>query len=176
MSKEKKTMVFLKWGAPYMLNISLGYMSIVSTKLFSSFRVSYRSNNLFFYSIWTSNVHGCITLGGTRDTSSLANKTKTLQITSIISEGTICGMWKGIQTKATMQPSILGYSVESRKVLIFSSLTFRKSHYFSELNFFYLILFFIIKNKYVYTVCRSSFRNLYDISNPALWMPATLMS
>ena len=159
-----------------MLNISLGYMSIVSTKLYSSFRVSYRSNNLFFYSIWTSNVHGCITLGGTRDTSSLANKTKTLQITSIISEGTICGMWKGIQTKATMQPSILGYSVESRKVLIFSSLTFRKSHYFSELNFFYLILFFIIKNKYVYTVCRSSFRNLYDISIPALWMPATLPS
>ena len=123
-----------------MLNISLGYMSIVSTKLYSSFRVSYRSNNLFFYSIWISYVHGCINLGGTQDTSSLANKTKTLQITSIISEGTICGMWKGIQTKATMQPSILGYSVESRKVLIFSSLTFRKSHYFSELNFFYLIL------------------------------------
>ena len=30
--------------------------------------------------------------------------------------------------------------------------------------------------KYVNTVWRSSFRNLYDISIPALWMPATLPS
>ena len=32
------------------------------------------------------------------------------------------------------------------------------------------------KSKYVNTVCRSSFRNLYYISIPALWMPATLLS
>ena len=30
--------------------------------------------------------------------------------------------------------------------------------------------------KYANTLCRSSFRNLYDIFIPALWIPATLLS
>ena len=47
-----------------------------------------------------------------------------------------------------------------------------------EIKFFEIdyVLLMLYQAEYVYTVCRSSFRNLYDISNPALWMPATLMS